>query len=62
MEPNCSKAEDSILLCGCGRNLPLVRRRGPEQAKCASGDPMELTVEDLVNGRMRGEEALSWLG
>ena len=59
MEPNRSKAGTLILLCGCGRYLPLVNRRGREQAECASGYQMALKIDGIVNGRMRGEEALS---
>ena len=49
-------------LCN-GRHLPpLSHRVAPELAECSAGDQMALDVEEVVDGRMDGEEPLRGRG
>ena len=42
-----------------GRNLPGLRRLGPEDPKCAAGDEVALKVERVVDRSMHRQKALS---
>ena len=41
-----------------GRNLPCLRRLGPEGPEGAAGDEVALTVERIMDRSMHGEKAL----
>lgn len=51
-------AECSIPSCSGDDGVPLLGRPGSEGAECAAGDEMALQIEGVVDGGIRGEEAL----